>query len=155
MWHDHKDSRAVYVDLRRERHVVDKGTPGTLGRRDIVIAPDVVADFTNLPFTDETFCHVVFDPPHHTSKRMGSGPSHIAARYGRLFGGWEVTLAEGFKECFRVLKRGGTLIFKWGSVEIPLKQVLALTDVKPLYGHRSGRAAKTHWVAFIKPLHVE
>jgi hypothetical protein len=56
----------------------------------------------------------------------------------------------GFSECFRVLKPFGTLIFKWNEVDIPLRQVLALTDHKPLYGHRSGKAAKTHWVAFMK-----
>jgi hypothetical protein len=28
--------------------------------------------------------------------------------------------------------------------------VLALTDQKPLYGHRSGKQSKTHWIAFLK-----
>jgi SAM-dependent methyltransferase len=61
-------------------------------------------------------------------------------------------LRGGFSECFRVLKPGGTLIFKWAETEIPLAEVLALTEHQPLYGHRSGKAAKTHWVAFIKPI---
>jgi hypothetical protein len=29
--------------------------------------------------------------------------------------------------------------------------VLALTPEKPLYGHRSGKKAQTHWIAFLKP----
>jgi hypothetical protein len=32
-----------------------------------------------------------------------------------------------------------------------LREVLALTPEKPLYGHRSGKKAQTHWVAFLKP----
>jgi hypothetical protein len=50
-----------------------------------------------------------------------------------------------------VLKPGGTLIFKWAETEFPLREILALTPHKPLYGHRSGKASKTHWVAFCKP----
>lgn len=53
-------------------------------------------------------------------------------------------------ECRRVLKPGGTFIFKWCEHEIPLREILALTPHKPLYGHRTGAREKTHWVAFIK-----
>ena len=63
---------------------------------------------------------------------------------------WKEDLAAGFKECFRVLKPHGTLIFKWNEIDIPLNDVLALTPEKPLYGHRSGKKANTHWVSFIK-----
>lgn len=45
---------------------------------------------------------------------------------------------------------GGTLIFKWNEYQIPVREVLACTPHKPLYGHRSGRQSKTHWIAFIK-----
>lgn len=57
----------------------------------------------------------------------------------------------GFAECFRVLKPEGTLIFKWNEIEVPLREILALTPVQPLYGHRTGKQAKTHWCAFLKP----
>ena len=74
----------------------------------------------------------------------------MAGKYGRLDGSWKDDIKAGFSECFRVLKPGGTLIFKWNEYDIPLKQVLKLTDYKPMYGHRSGKQQKTHWVAFIK-----
>jgi SAM-dependent methyltransferase len=45
----------------------------------------------------------------------------------------------GFAECFRVLRPGGTLIFKWNETQVPLKEVLALTPHKPLFGHPNGR----------------
>jgi len=63
---------------------------------------------------------------------------------------WKDDLRKGFAECFRVLKPNGTLIFKWNEIDIPLKEVLALTNEKPLYGHKSGKKANTHWVAFVK-----
>jgi hypothetical protein len=150
MWFEREDERATFVDRREEIVIKDRG-PGSVGRSPLVIAPDVLADFTNLPFPDESFWHVVFDPPHHTEKRMGSGNnSVIGGMYGMLLPGWEEMLRAGFSECFRVLKENGTLVFKWCSLEIPLDRVLALTPEKPLYGHRSGRKAATHWVAFIK-----
>ena len=76
----------------------------------------------------------------------------MGMKYGTLRGlDWRDMLRKGFAECFRVLRPGGTLIFKWCEVEIPLRDVLALTPEKPLYGNRSGKASKTHWIAFLKP----
>ncbi len=34
--------------------------------------------------------------------------------------------------------------------EIPVSQILALTPEKPLFGHKSGKQQKTHWIAFLK-----
>ena len=47
-------------------------------------------------------------------------------------------------------KPGGILIFKWNETDILLREVLALTSHRPLLGHPSGKASKTHWVAFMK-----
>lgn len=148
MWFDRRDGRAIYHDRRAEECTIKSGGD----TRTITIAPDVMGDFTDLAFPDEAFWHVVFDPPHHTSKHFGSnGNSNAQKYYGILLPGWEEMLTQGFRECFRVLKPGGTLIFKWGSREIPLERILALTPEKPLYGHKSGKKATTHWVAFMKP----
>ena len=65
-------------------------------------------------------------------------------------GDWKNILKNGFKECFRVLKPNGTLIFKWSEVQFSVKEILKLTDYKPLYGHKSGKKMNTHWIAFIK-----
>ena len=75
----------------------------------------------------------------------------MAQSYGRLNKEtWEIDIKMGFSECFRVLEDGGTLIFKWNECDIPLKQILKLTDQKPLFGHPSGKSQKTHWVCFMK-----
>ena len=117
------------------------------GARNLVINPDVVGDFTKMPFPDSSFWHVVFDPPH---ERFGAN-SVLAKTYGTLYGeDWREMLKGGFAECFRVLKSNGTLIFKWSEVLIPIRKVLEMTERKPLYGHISGKRANTHWVAFIK-----
>ena len=149
MWFNRADPRAVYLDKRKEQCTINtgQGNPYT-----IEVNPDMVGDFTALPFPAESFWHVVFDPPHHTSKHLcGEVTSNTQKYYGVLLPGWEEMLAQGFSECFRVLKPNGTLVFKWGSREIPLEKILSLTPHKPLYGHKSGKKSTTHWIAFLKP----
>ena len=146
-WFDRKDQRATFVDKRRERHTLpDVSSKG--GSRELVIAPDLLADFTDLPFPDNTFALVVFDPPHF--ERNGA-TGWVGLKYGTLKGDWREELRQGFAECFRVLRPEGVLIFKWCEDEIPVSQILAMTPERPLFGHRSGKQQKTHWVTFMKP----
>lgn len=139
-WFDKQDGRATFCDIRKEQHILCDG-------RELIINPDCVSDFTNLPFTDNSFYLVVFDPPH----LLSVGPnSWLAKKYGRLQDNWQQMIADGFKECFRVLKPNGTLIFKWSETDIKVSQILALTDQKPVIGHKSGKTANTHWIVFMK-----
>ena len=147
-WFDKQDDRTLFVDKRRETHPIDIGTPGTIGRSPIVVNPDMIADFTSLPFPDDTFSLVVFDPPH-IERTAAKGL--LTKKYGHLTGDWRETLRQGFAECFRVLKPHGTLIFKWAESDYPVSEVLALTNERPLFGHKSGKQSATHWVAFLKP----
>ena len=141
MWFDRADSRAVFVDRREEEHTLSDG-------RRIEVKPDRLADFTDLPFPSDTFALVVLDPPH--CRRL-EALGDVTKKYGVLVPGWQDMLRKGFAECFRVLRPEGVLVFKWCSVEVPLRDVLALTEHKPLFGHQSGARATTHWVAFLKP----
>ena len=144
-WFDKADPRCLYVDKRRETVQADKRK----GRVPIVINPDEQADFTALPFPDDTFALVVWDPPHGFFGKTGI----MAKTYGRLDDDWQGMLTKGFAECFRVLRPEGVLVFKWNEVQITTTRVLALTPHKPLFGHKSGKQAKTHWIAFLKPNH--
>lgn len=145
-WFDRSDPRAVFVDNRRERHeLVDASSKG--GSRTLLVEPDMVADFTKLPFDACSFAMVVFDPPHLTNNGTSGWQ---AKKYGKLPTDWKSLLGRGFAECFRVLKNEGTLIFKWNEEDIPVSQVLACTPHKPLVGNRCGKTAKSHWLVFIK-----
>lgn len=147
-WFNKADPRALFVDKRRETHPIDIGTPGTVGRSPIVVNPDMLADFTELPFSDCSFSLVVFDPPHiERTAALGL----LTKKYGHLAGDWREMLRQGFAECFRVLKPHGTLIFKWAESDYPVSEVLKLTTERPLFGHKSGKQSATHWVAFLKP----
>jgi SAM-dependent methyltransferase len=145
-WFDRKDERAVFVDKRQESHSLpDVSSKG--GSRMLEINPDIVADFTALPFESESFALVIFDPPHLI--RNGKN-GWLAKKYGKLGVDWREDLRKGFVECFRVLKPEGTLIFKWNEHEVPVAQILALTPERPLIGQRCGKMAKTHWIVFLK-----
>ena len=140
MWFDKQNQRALFGDVRSESHTLCDG-------RALEIKPDLVMDFTALPFDDETFRLVVFDPPHLI---YAGEKSWLRKKYGRLNAQWRESLKKGFAECFRVLKPEGILIFKWNESQIKIKEVLALTDQKPLFGHPSGRKGLTHWYTFMK-----
>jgi len=148
-WFDKADPRAVFGDVRSESiTVTDRSRGNASGTRTLNIEPDTMMDFRTLPFADASFRLVVFDPPHliHAGKR-----SWLAARYGRLSADWREDLRLGFAQCFRVLKPEGVMIFKWAEVQVPVSQILALTDQQPLFGHKSGLRSGTHWIVFMKP----
>ena len=144
MWYDKHDARCLFADFR-EGVLDGKAYKKNVGMK--IVKPDQKHDFRDMPYNDDSFHHVVFDPPHVRNLSM---KSVTGFSYGSLDKEtWQDDLRLGFAECFRVLKPNGTLIFKWNEVNIPLREVLALTPKKPLYGHRSGKKANTHWVAFV------
>lgn len=137
---DKNDERVVFSDIRSE---VVEFSPG----RTLIVAPDVRSDFTALPYRDETFSVVVYDPPH--LKRPGN-KSYMARKYGKLNKGWKDDIAKGFEEAFRVVVKGGVVIFKWSETDIPIRTILSLIPHKPVLGQRTSKAATTHWVIFTK-----
>jgi SAM-dependent methyltransferase len=152
MWFDKANPACLFVDSRQEEYERPPDAAYPNGGGKITVRPDLIADFTQLPFPAESFHLVVFDPPH--CGRTGDVGSHKrgwqAFSYGWLTGDWREMLRRGFAECFRVLKPNGTLIFKWTETQIALREILSLTSEKPLFGHRSGARARTHWVVFLK-----
>lgn len=146
-WFDKNDPNVLYVDNRKiENEIIWTSKDGKQVRR-IDIMPDIVADFCELPFDDESFFHVVFDPPH----LMNVGENaYMFKKYGRLPKDWQDFIKKGFNECWRVLKVNGTLVFKWNAVQIPTEKIINAIGRKPLYGHKCGRQNKTHWMVFFK-----
>ncbi|MCA8075350.1 TRM11 family methyltransferase [Burkholderia cepacia] len=148
MWFDREDPRAEFGDIRSEMVTVTDRSHREDGTRTLTIAPDQIMDFRALPHPNGTFKLVVFDPPH--LERAGPR-SWLRAKYGALDADtWRDDLRAGFAECFRVLESSGVLIFKWNETQIPVREILTLTDEKPLFGHQSGKRSATHWICFMK-----
>lgn len=152
-WFDKSDARVTFGDIRQETLTVTDNSKGNKsGTRTLQIEPDTLMDFRDLPYADDTFALVAFDPPH----LIHAGPrSWLAAKYGKLSANWREDIRDGFRECFRVLRPEGVLVFKWNETQIKLSEILALTDEKPLFGQVSGRNGMTHWIVFMKPNRVE
>lgn len=148
MWFDRQNPSVLYGDCRSETiTVTDRSHGNASGTRTLRIEPDALIDFRALPYPDGSFKLVAFDPPH--LERAGPR-SWLSAKYGKLSENWREDLRAGFAECFRVLDTDGVLVFKWNETQVPVREVLALTDEQPLFGHPSGRKGLTHWLVFMK-----
>ena len=146
MWFDRNHPNTLFLDKRSESCTVkDKSSKGCA--RLIEVKPDLIGDFTELPFDDNTFHLVVFDPPHLNN--LGKN-SWMAKKYGKLLPSWETDIKGGFDECMRVLKPNGTLIFKWNENQIKIKKILEVIETRPLFGHPSGKNGQTIWMTFMK-----
>ena len=146
-WFDKENPDVEFVDIREIDHEKIWESKDGKQSRYVDVHPTTIADFTNLPFEDNTFYHIVFDPPHLLNLDESAW---LCKKYGKLPENWEKLIHDGFWECMRVLKPNGTLIFKWAEIDIPLSKLLKVIGTQPLYGHRSGKHMTTHWMAFIK-----
>ena len=143
-WFEKNHPNVVYMDIRECDET-------TRDKRRIRVAPDVKGDFRNMPFPDNSFRMVVFDPPHLKGKPMTAARrTEQMKKHGCLNRNtWKDDIRAGFQECFRVLIPCGVLVFKWNEYQIPIRQVIPLAPERPLFGQRGG---KTHWLVFVKPL---
>lgn len=140
-WFDKHNPLVTFMDNRKLEDTLCDG-------RTLEVKPDIVGDFRNMPYDDETFNLVIFDPPHLL--KVGEN-AWLAKKYGRLNSAtWKDDITKGFAECFRVLKKDGVLVFKWNETDITVSEILKLTRHKPLIGHKSGKLNKTHWILFVK-----
>lgn len=136
-WFNKKNTETIYMDNRTEdTRLCDS--------RRLIVKPDIIADFRNMPFEDESFYLVVFDPPH--LKRAGD-KSFLKLKYGRLNSTWKDDIEQGLSECWRVLKQNGTMVFKWNEEQIALPMIKDLLPCEPIIGQRRG---KTIWLVFFK-----
>ena len=140
---DKHDPRVLFQDIRSMETTLCDG-------RRFEVKPDVQADFTDMPYDDGSFSMVVFDPPHLLRNTGATPTGWQHTKYGALHSDWRDMLRQGFAECFRVLKPGGFLVFKWNETDIKVSEILALTPHKPVFGHISGKRSNTHWICFLK-----
>lgn len=140
MWFDKQNPLTVFMDIRDEEYTLCDG-------RGLEVHPDIIGDFRDMPFEDETFQLVVFDPPH--MKKLGTN-TWMAQKYGVLFPTWETDIKAGFDECMRVLKSGGVLIFKWNEAQVKVSKIIEILGIQPLFGHPTSKHGKTIWMCFMK-----
>ena len=146
MWFNKNHPAAVYCDKRQIDMEMAFGRART-SIHQLQVKPDVICDFTNLPFPDNSFHLVVFDPPHLIGAKE---TAWLVKKYGKLDENWPTMLHDGFAECMRVLKPDGVLIFKWSEYDIPAAEVWKAIGRKPLFGHHSGKKSTTFWGCFMK-----
>ncbi len=149
-WWEKQHPLAIYMDVRE----APRGSVGELTGRpewnpNFEVAPTCKGDFRNMPFEEDSFRLVVFDPPHNVREKQP--PEGInGLKYGALHPATEQDdLRLGFSECWRVLSPGGTLVFKWAG---PLDRVEPHFPAVPIVGTRSPRGGQTRWLIFYKPL---
>lgn len=140
-WFDKRNKNTIFMDNREMHEVLCDG-------RTFDVCPDIVGDFTSIPFPDDTFTLVVFDPPH--LMKVGD-ESWLAKKYGKLNPTtFKNELVLGFRECFRVLVPNGVLIFKWNETDVKTSEIISLSPYEPLFGHKSGKRSQTQWLVFMK-----
>lgn len=120
--------------------------------------PDVFGVWEHLPFKDNAFETVIFDPPHKLGRTTGRGkwatPSH--PEY------WGIDISKikfrtgvyrGTREFLRVAKR---LCFKWNDIELNPDRVLTLfpKEWKEIHRLEIRKNIKTktvtYWITFVK-----
>lgn len=85
IWFMKDCSEATFMDIRQE-HITSKWKSSKNDSvRHLDVEPDVIADFTNMPFDDNSFELVVFDPPHLTKI---ADSAWLKKKYGRLPENW-------------------------------------------------------------------
>lgn len=138
-WFDKDNPDVVFMDKRDEVCTLSDG-------QTVIVHPNIVGDFTDMPFPDKSFKLVVFDPPHLV---WAGKTANLYKRYGKL-DDWQETLRKGVDECFRVLDDYGVLVFKWAETQLKLKTVLKVIGRQPLFGHKRLGTGKTVWLCFMK-----
>ena len=141
-WYDKNNKDVLFLDKRLE------------------VKPNIIGDFRNLPFKNNSFKLVVFDPPHIIQKYNPN--SFIMKSYGSLEPDtWKEDLKKGFDECFRVLNNYGILLFKWNSRDWDKRtseeSILRIINKKPLIKNviikrakEKRNNSKTFWFCFMK-----
>ncbi|MBQ9274495.1 MAG: class I SAM-dependent methyltransferase [Succinivibrio sp.] len=148
-WHfDKANEQVEFMDIRE---IAKK--PLCDGRI-FEVKPTTVGDFTKMPFRDESFLLVLFDPPHRSD--LGEG-CWLEQRFGNLSKDKNKALGmlrAGFNECWRVLAPGGVLFFKWSDSEIKLgelkKRVFPVLPVAGSKAHSMSGRDNTFSLVFFK-----
>jgi len=146
MWFNKKHPNAVYMDIRQK----DKGF--IKGAEEVEVKPDIVGDYTNLPYIIKLkkWRLIIWDVPHFKARKL---TGIMLKKFGGLHPEmWQSDLKKGFKELWSVLEDYGVLLFKFSDYHIKFKDVLKLFPEKPLIFNKTSSTGKTDtkWFCFMK-----
>ena len=138
----------------------NKNPPNTIfmdKELDLRIPPDIFACWEKLPFREDVFDCIIFDPPHKIGRTkyrgkwanpkddyLGIDISHSKFRTGLYY---------GTREFLRVSRR---LCLKWNDIELSLHRILTLfpkewKEICRKVIRKNNRAKTvTYWVTFVK-----
>jgi len=151
MWYQKNHPFVTYMDNRKGKFIY--WNKNKAQKVTIKVNPDVVADWTKtIPFDNNKFDVVIFDPPHII---QNSTKGVMPTKYTILKpDSWKYQLKKGINELFRVLKPNGMFIFKWCESCKSIDEVLPLFPYPPLFGTNSDsvrkNSGKIYWITFLK-----
>ena len=141
IWHPENKERddTLYIDKREE----EPGFHGQEGRT-YGVQPDEIQDFRDLPYEDNSFNMVVFDPPHLKRENgMENLTGYITKKYGALNAEtWQHDIKKGFEELWRLLDEDGVLVFKFADNAVDFKEVLKLAPTDSCFGTMTKKSSK-------------
>ena len=136
-WFDKDNPLADFMDIREEECRLSDGQL-------CIVKPNIVGDFTRMPFPDKSYKLVIWDPPHLV---WAGKSSNLYKMFGRL-GDWRSELKKGFEECMRVLDDYGVLVFKWSETQLKVRTIIKAIGETPLVGHKTSK--HTVWMVYMK-----
>ena len=140
-WYDKDNKNTIFCDIRE----CEKGHIEYCPNWEC--KPDVICDYRDLPFPDESFKLVVWDIPHIIKDSGGI----INKKYGNLGENWKEDTKKAFSEVWRILDKNGVMIFKYSDLSIKTSEMLNLFHTQPLFGTKTKKAVNsTYWFCFMK-----
>jgi len=123
-WNKNLGDELVTIDIRKGNFSYESPygwDKSKMGRSEVMIRPTVQADMRFLPFRENIFEAVIFDPPH--------AKTGLGSWIWRKYGSWTLyelirTVRSANEEFKRVLKPGGFIIMKIYRQRWPLYKTL-------------------------------
>ena len=140
-WFDKNNKDTLFCDIREVEKGVIQSCPNWECK------PDIIADYRDLPFKDNSFKLIVWDIPHIIKDSGGL----INVKYGSLGNNWKEDTKKAFNSIWSKLDSHGTLIFKYSDISIKLSEMLGLFPQKALFGTRTKKGVNnTFFIVFFK-----
>lgn len=149
IWYQKENPYTIFMDMRQGTFSTKTDNTSKQSVRLWKVYPDILAKWQYLPFKNNSFDMIVFDPPH-IFRNEHTKISTMMIKYGNLNQSWREEIRIGAAELFRALKPNGLFILKWSETDISINEILKLISYPPMFGTRTGQANNTHWITFIK-----